>query len=163
MMALQTFVPCVVYKSCDTLKEEWKRVLNNTSLELLALCKTHYNRVLNEQLAVLQALRRIEANFTSKDTIRWEMKQFEKEEKLCMREKEMKEVRKKVKHAIRVHREGRVFTEYCLREGNSNNDTSQTHRGGRDKEWNDSSGTVAQPRKKDVNEQVVGTIRRNDS
>ena len=47
-LGLKTFVPCVVYKTDDHLKEEWKRVLNNTSIELLALCKDHSLKLLEK-------------------------------------------------------------------------------------------------------------------
>ena len=38
----------MVYKADDHLKEKWKRVQNNTSTELLALCKDHILKLLEK-------------------------------------------------------------------------------------------------------------------
>ena len=47
-IGLKTFVPCVAHRADDALRKKWKQVLNNKSLELLALCRSHYSTLLEK-------------------------------------------------------------------------------------------------------------------
>ena len=59
----------------------------------------------------------IEGHKNEVERIKWEQKRVMIEEEVKGREREMKEVRKKkIKHALKIHSEGRVFVEDCLRE-----------------------------------------------
>ena len=117
-LGLKTFVPCVAFKANDDLKKKWKKVLNNTSLELLALCKSHFEALATQNSTQIEQIEQIGDAFTSeKCRTEWEKKTKQIRDVIKGREKEMKIAReKKLKHAIKVHKEGRIFVENCLLE-----------------------------------------------
>ena len=41
-LGLKAFIPCFTYKADNTLRKQWKAILNQASLELLALLKAHF-------------------------------------------------------------------------------------------------------------------------
>ena len=121
-LGLKTFVPCVTYKADNYLKEQWKKILHNTSCELLALCKTHFVKLFNNKK---ERMEQIEAKLDK--IVDEEMRKKCEDRKIELlkekenREKEMKQVRtRKLKHAIKIHKEGRIFTEECLRQKDAN-------------------------------------------
>ena len=121
-LGLKTFVPCVTYKADNYLKEQWKKILHNTSCELLALCKTHFVKLFNNRK---ERMEQIEAKLDK--IVDEEMRKKCEDRKIELlkekenREKEMKQVRtRKLKHAIKIHKEGRIFTEECLRQKDGN-------------------------------------------
>ena len=55
-LGLKTFVPCVAYKADDRLRKQWKNILHNSSIELLALCRNHYMTLLDMNNTKIQEL-----------------------------------------------------------------------------------------------------------
>lgn len=41
-LGLKAFIPCFTYKADNTLRRQWKAILNKASRELLALLKAHF-------------------------------------------------------------------------------------------------------------------------
>ena len=121
-LGLKTFVPCVAYKSDNKLRKEWRRVLNNTSIELLALCKEHFQTLANKNMEKLELTEK------SMDKIKdegkrkkWEDKKIELVKESERSRREMKKTRDgKLKHALKIHKESKVFVENCLRERDEN-------------------------------------------
>ena len=128
-LGLKTFVPCIK-QITPSEKTGRPYLLHNTSLELLALCRTHFTKLLNKNNEKWEEIeKRAESYKEEGDRTKWE------EAKIKMEDKEMKEVRnKKMKHAIRIHREGRVFVESCLTERESEGRESNEGRRGRCRE-----------------------------
>ena len=46
-LGMKVFVPCAVYKANDDLRKQWKVILNNTALELVDVCRKHYDKLIN--------------------------------------------------------------------------------------------------------------------
>ena len=115
-LGLRAFVLCVAYKADDCLEEKWKKVLHNASVELLALCKDHFLvlHVLEKTSVQMHEVERQVEDSKDEMICAWEDR-MSLEEEIRSREKEMKGVRnKKIKHAMKIHGEGRVFCEGCL-------------------------------------------------
>ena len=117
-LGLKTFVPCVAYKSNNKLRRQWQKVLHNTSIELLALCKQHFQTLANENTEKLEQVEKtMEKIKDEKRRKEWEEKKIELVKASERSRKEMKKFRDgKLKHALRVHKKGKIFVENCLRE-----------------------------------------------
>ena len=107
---------CVAYRANDTLRKKWKAVLNNTSIELLALCRDHFRSTLAEntnqieEIEIEEIEKKMESLKEEKNKREWEEKKETVEREMNRREKEMKNVRdRKLKHAAKVHTEGKIF------------------------------------------------------
>ena len=111
-LSLKTFVPS---RADDLLKRKWKQILNNTSLELLALCRTHYSTLLEKTIEEIDQLgKQVKDSGDEEKICAWEEKRVGLEVEIKKRGKEVR--CKKIKHAMKIHNKGRVFTENCLRE-----------------------------------------------
>ena len=130
-LGLKTFVPCVTYKADNYLKEQWKKILHNTSFELLALCKTHFVKMFNDRKERMEQIEaKLEKIVDDKIRKKCEDRKIELLKEKENREKEMKQVRtRKLKHAIKIHKEGRIFTEECLRHKDVNTPQNRVNSG----------------------------------
>ena len=119
-LGLKAFVLCVAYKADDALKRKWKQILHNTSMAL-ALRRSHFNTLLEKTSGQLSGLeKQIEDGRDEEIICAWEEEKASLEVEIMKKEKEMKEVRsKKIKHAMKIHKGGRLFGESCLRENGS--------------------------------------------
>lgn len=120
-LGLKTFVPCVAYRADNELKKRWKQILHNTSLELLATLRAHFRKLLNKYTdQIMDIENEMERTMREEDTIKWQEEKAQLQIELKTKECEMKDARKKkIKHAEKIHKEGRVFVESCLIERNN--------------------------------------------
>eukprot|EP00731_Ephydatia_muelleri_P001671 Em0001g1671a len=113
---MKAFVPCAVYKANDDLRKQWKVILNNTALELVEVCRKHYEKLINSSTDKINQLYvKGEQLRSEEDRGKFQRKRATIEEEIKRRENEMsKSRRKKLQNTIRKHKEGRVFVENCL-------------------------------------------------
>ena len=93
-------------------------MLHNTSIELLALCKQHFQTLANENTEKLEQVEKsMEKIKDEKRRKEWEEKKIELVKESERSRKEMKKFRDgKLKHTLRVQKKGKIFVENCLRE-----------------------------------------------
>eukprot|EP00731_Ephydatia_muelleri_P027557 Em0019g430a len=111
-LGMKAFVPCAVYKANDDLRKQWKVILNNTALELVEVCRKHYEKLINSSTDKINQLYvKGEQLRSEEDRGKFQRKRATIEE-VKRRENEMsKSRRKKLQNTIRKHKEGRVFVE----------------------------------------------------
>ena len=107
-LGLKAFVPCVAHKADNNLRKQWKAILHNTSLELLALCRTHFVKLLNKNGDSLNEIeKRVEGYKEEDDRTKWEEKKIMMEKEMKEREREMKEGRSKKNQTCNKNSQGR--------------------------------------------------------
>ena len=74
-LGLRAFVPCAVFRSNNALKKQWKQILHATSLEPLALCRTHYKITEVEIKKELAELSLRGESLKGEDRIEWKMRE----------------------------------------------------------------------------------------
>eukprot|EP00731_Ephydatia_muelleri_P027560 Em0019g433a len=104
-----------VYKANDDLRKQWKVILNNTALELVEVCRKHYEKLINSSTDKINQLYvKGEQLRSEEDRGKFQRKRATIEE-VKRRENEMsKSRRKKLQNTIRKHKEEGVFVENCL-------------------------------------------------
>ncbi|KAL5509633.1 hypothetical protein EMCRGX_G005033 [Ephydatia muelleri] len=127
-LGMKAFVPCAVYKANDDLRKQWKVILNNTALELVEVCRKHYEKLINSSTDKINQLYvKGEQLRSEEDRVKFQRKRATIEEEVKRRENEMsKSRRKKLQNTIRKHKEGRVFVENCLVENNRHQVENET-------------------------------------
>ena len=115
-LGMKAFVPCAVYKANDDLRKQWKVILNNTALELVEVCRKHYEKLINSSTDKINQLYvKGEQLRSEEDRGKFQRKRATIEEEVKRSKNEMsKSRRKKLQNTIRKHKEGRVFVENCL-------------------------------------------------